>query len=118
MKDARAKQEPVPTHRGTRAGSGVFPAASALSRRGRRRRSAVSTEPPRAAGGDDANPSPQLPEVGVDLRDAVESFENQLIVQALERTRWNKKQAARLLGLNRTTLVEMLKRKGIEPGEP
>ena len=50
-----------------------------------------------------------------DLRNAVESFENQLIRQALERTKWNKKQAATLLGLNRTTLVEMLKRKRINP---
>ena len=59
--------------------------------------------------------SPRLPDSGLDLRNAVESFENQLIVQALERTKWNKKQAASLLGLNRTTLVEMLKRKGITP---
>jgi transcriptional regulator with GAF, ATPase, and Fis domain len=55
-----------------------------------------------------------LPDTGIDLRRAVESFENQLIQQALERTGWNKKQAAGLLGINRTTLVEMLKRKGIE----
>lgn len=55
-----------------------------------------------------------LPEIGIDLRRAVESFENQLIQQALERTGWNKKQAATLLGINRTTLVEMLKRKRLE----
>jgi transcriptional regulator with PAS, ATPase and Fis domain len=58
--------------------------------------------------------SSRLPDLGIDLRNAVESFENNLIRQALERTRWNKNQAARLLGLNRTTLVEMLKRKRIE----
>jgi transcriptional regulator with PAS, ATPase and Fis domain len=57
----------------------------------------------------------RLPDAGIDLRNAVESFENQLIRQALERTKWNKKQAASLLGLNRTTLVEMLKRKRIAP---
>ncbi|HVU05616.1 MAG TPA: sigma-54 dependent transcriptional regulator [Polyangiaceae bacterium] len=57
----------------------------------------------------------RLPDAGIDLRGAVESFENQLIRQALERTNWNKKQAAELLGLNRTTLVEMLKRKRIAP---
>ncbi len=56
----------------------------------------------------------RLPDMGIDLRTAVESFENNLIRQALERTKWNKNQAARLLGLNRTTLVEMLKRKRIE----
>ena len=49
----------------------------------------------------------------MDLRGAVETFENQLIRQALDRTSWNKKRAAALLGLNRTTLVEMLKRKRI-----
>jgi len=55
--------------------------------------------------------STQLPDGGMDLRRAVESYENDLIRQALERTSWNKNRAARLLGLNRTTLVEMLKRK-------
>jgi DNA-binding NtrC family response regulator len=55
----------------------------------------------------------ELPHGGLDLRAAVEAFENALILQALERTGGNKNQAARLLGLNRTTLVEMLKRKGL-----
>jgi DNA-binding NtrC family response regulator len=54
-----------------------------------------------------------LPEAGIDLRAVVESYENDLIVQALERTGRNKNRAAQLLGLNRTTLVEMLKRKGL-----
>ncbi len=56
---------------------------------------------------------PRLPEDGIDLRAAVEAFENELIRQALERTHWNKQHAARLLGINRTTLVEMVKRKGL-----
>jgi sigma-54 specific flagellar transcriptional regulator A len=54
-----------------------------------------------------------LPETGIDLRAVVERYENQLIVKALERTGRNKNRAAQLLGLNRTTLVEMLKRKGL-----
>jgi DNA-binding NtrC family response regulator len=54
-----------------------------------------------------------LPDLGIDLRAAVESFENGLIRQALDRTGWNKNRAAMLLQLNRTTLVEMLKRKRI-----
>jgi len=54
-----------------------------------------------------------LPEGGIDLRAAVEQYENQMITQALERTGRNKNRAAQLLGLNRTTLVEMLKRKGL-----
>jgi transcriptional regulator with PAS, ATPase and Fis domain len=59
----------------------------------------------------------KLPDAGIDLRAAVESFENDLIRQALDRTGWNKNQAANLLGLNRTTLVEMLKRKRLSKGE-
>jgi DNA-binding NtrC family response regulator len=58
--------------------------------------------------------TPQLGDAGVDLRKAVENFENQLIRAALDKTNWNKKRAAELLGINRTTLVEMLKRKRIE----
>lgn len=54
---------------------------------------------------------PRLTAAGVNLRLAVEAFENQLIRQALEMTGWNKKNSAALLGMNRTTLVEMLKRK-------
>ena len=55
-----------------------------------------------------------IPAVGFDLRAEVQSYENALIRQALERTQGNKNQAARLLGINRTTLVEMLKRKRIQ----
>jgi DNA-binding NtrC family response regulator len=59
----------------------------------------------------------RLPEGGLDLRATVEAFENGLVLQALDRTGWNKNRAARLLGLNRTTLVEMLKRKGLRAPE-
>src|SRR5690606_12800217 len=68
----------------------------------------------RGLGGDNNdNAALTLPETGIDLRAAVESFENELIRQALDRTGWNKNRAALLLRLNRTTLVEMLKRKRI-----
>ncbi len=56
-------------------------------------------------------PAVELPEDGLNLRNTLEAVENHLIQQALERTGWNKQRAATLLGLNRTTLVEMLKRK-------
>lgn len=56
-----------------------------------------------------------LPANGVDLKNAVETFETRMILQALERTGWNKNRAAQLLGLNRTTLVEMIKRKRLTP---
>ncbi|MBX7081632.1 MAG: sigma-54 dependent transcriptional regulator [Nannocystaceae bacterium] len=52
-----------------------------------------------------------LPEEGLDLRRAVEAFENNLIDQALARTGGNKNQASMLLGLNRTTLVEKLRKR-------
>jgi transcriptional regulator with PAS, ATPase and Fis domain len=65
--------------------------------------------------GNPGNNCPKLPESGIDLRAAVESYENDLIRQALDRTGWNKNRAASLLKLNRTTLVEMLKRKRITP---
>ncbi len=53
----------------------------------------------------------ELPAAGIDLRAAVEEFESALVRQALDRTGWNKNRAAQLLGINRTTLVEMVKRK-------
>lgn len=68
----------------------------------------------RGLGGENGdNAALTLPATGIDLRAAVESFENELIRQALDRTGWNKNRAALLLKLNRTTLVEMLKRKRI-----
>jgi DNA-binding NtrC family response regulator len=57
---------------------------------------------------------PRLPPSGLSFRDVVDDFETDLILQALEQTHWNKNQAARLLGLNRTTLLEKIKKKGLE----
>jgi transcriptional regulator with PAS, ATPase and Fis domain len=54
-----------------------------------------------------------LPASGIDFNSLIEEFENQLIMQALERTKGNKKAAAELLNLNRTTLVEKIKKKGL-----
>jgi DNA-binding NtrC family response regulator len=62
-----------------------------------------------------------LPDEGLDLRRSVEAFENNLIDQALARTGGNKNQASMLLGLNRTTLVEKLRkrtRRGDATGDP
>ncbi len=54
-----------------------------------------------------------LPDQGFDLFSAVEQYQNNLIRQALARTGGNKNKAAQLLGLNRTTLVEMIRRRGL-----
>ncbi len=48
---------------------------------------------------------------GVDFNDLVSAFENHLILKALEVAEGNKKEAARLLNLNRTTLLEKIKKK-------
>jgi len=51
-----------------------------------------------------------LPEDGLDLDAFVANVERELIQRSLERTSGNKGQAAKLLNLKRTTLVEKLKR--------
>ena len=51
-----------------------------------------------------------LPEGGINLKNAVEEFERGLITEALEKTNWVKNKAAGLLELNRTTLVEKIKK--------
>ena len=53
-----------------------------------------------------------LPEDGIDFASYIERVELSLIKRSLERTRGNKRQAARLLNLKRTTLIEKLKRLG------
>ncbi len=58
----------------------------------------------------------EFPENGICLNSALEEFENRLILQALERTRGNKKEAALLLNLKRTTLIEKLKKKNLAYG--
>ncbi len=56
-----------------------------------------------------------IPESGIDFNTAIAAYENQLIVNALNKTGWNRNQAALLLRLNRTTLVEKIKKKGLKP---
>ena len=51
-----------------------------------------------------------IPEEGINLKKIVEEFEKELLLEALEKTGWVKNKAANLLGLNRTTLVEKLKK--------
>lgn len=55
-----------------------------------------------------------LPEEGIDLKDILESVEIDFINKALKKAKGNRKKAAKLLGLNRTTLVEKIKKKGIK----
>jgi DNA-binding NtrC family response regulator len=54
-----------------------------------------------------------LPQTGVDLKSIVTAFENHLVDQALARTSGNKNRASELLRMNRTTLVEKLRKRGM-----
>ncbi len=58
--------------------------------------------------------APRIPPAGLSFRSTVDDFETSLILQALDQTQWNKNRAARLLGLNRTTLLEKIKKKGLD----
>lgn len=56
-------------------------------------------------------------EEGINLMREVEQYENHLIIEALRKANGVTTRAAQLLQLNRTTLVEKLKRKGVDPRE-
>jgi DNA-binding NtrC family response regulator len=78
----------------------------------------VAELPPELQAGREPVPAPsRLPPAGVAFHEVVDRFEADLILQALERTHWNKNQAARLLGLNRTTLLEKIKKKRLAPDD-
>ncbi len=53
----------------------------------------------------------------IDFNQSVDEYENELILKALEKTNWNRKKASVLLNLNRTTLIEKIKKKGLKPPE-
>ena len=69
----------------------------------------VETEVAATTAGDRA-----LPEEGIDLKDFLARTEIQMIEDALDRTGGVVAKAAELLGLGRTTLVEKMKKLGIE----
>jgi len=46
--------------------------------------------------------------------DAVQNYEKQLILQALQQSDWVKSKAAKMLDMNRTTLVEKIKKQNLE----
>ncbi len=56
----------------------------------------------------------ELPTAGVDLKQILSDIEDSLIMQAMNRTKGNKNQASKLLALNRTTLIEKMKKKNLE----
>jgi len=59
-----------------------------------------------------------LPPEGLDLNQLVSDVEKKLMLQSLQVTRGNKKRAAELLGLKRTTFLEKMKRLDLEDLAP
>lgn len=55
-------------------------------------------------------PEVEIPEAGLCFKSLVNEFEKKLIIQALDKSDWIKNKAAKLLNLNRTTLVEKIKK--------
>jgi transcriptional regulator with GAF, ATPase, and Fis domain len=68
----------------------------------------------KSANGYQMNQSIEITDEGICLNNAVTEFEKDLILQSLEKTKWVKNKAAKLLQLNRTTLVEKIKRHRIQ----
>ena len=59
-----------------------------------------------------------MSEENFDFNSLVSDFEDRLILKALTKTGGNKKEAARLLNLKRTTLIEKIKKKQLEAEVP
>jgi DNA-binding NtrC family response regulator len=55
-------------------------------------------------------PSVLIPDEGINFVSVVSQLERELILRCLEKTGGNKRQAARLLNLSRTTLIDKLQR--------
>lgn len=79
----------------------------------------VEDLPPMIWEAEDAMPANRfkIPDNGLSFKEIIDNFERDLIRSALDKTNWNKNQAAHLLRLNRTTLIEKIKKQGIEKGE-
>ncbi len=82
----------------------------------------VASLPPVSEGVNPASPMASasvpmdLPPEGLDLNQVVSEMEKKLMLQSLQITRGNKKRAAELLGLKRTTFLEKMKRLDLEDG--
>jgi transcriptional regulator with PAS, ATPase and Fis domain len=59
-------------------------------------------------------PTIEIPDGGINFQNIVSSMERDLIMQSLKKSGGNKKLAAELLNLKRTTLIEKIKRIGLE----
>ena len=71
--------------------------------------------PPEIQNRDSGNyvPMIEIPEEGINFTNVVTDMERELILQSLRKANGNKKLAAKLLNLKRTTLIEKIKRIGL-----
>ena len=72
--------------------------------------------PPRIVGAQPKNETPEITEIpdsGFCLSKVIAAYERKLIIRALEQTGWVKNRAAKLIQVNRTTLLEKMKRHGV-----
>jgi DNA-binding NtrC family response regulator len=53
-----------------------------------------------------------VPDEGINFASAMSQLERELILQSLQKTGGNRRQAARLLSMSRTTLIDKLQRMG------
>ena len=60
-----------------------------------------------------ATVAPEVPPTGLSMPQVLKDIETDMIHQALELSHNNKNQAAKLLGLHRTTLLEKMKKRGL-----
>ncbi|HVZ19418.1 MAG TPA: sigma 54-interacting transcriptional regulator, partial [Vicinamibacterales bacterium] len=63
-------------------------------------------------------PSLAIPDEGINFTSVVSQLERELILRVLEKTHGNKRQAARLLNLSRTTFIDKLQRLNLGSEEP
>jgi DNA-binding NtrC family response regulator len=56
-------------------------------------------------------------EKDLNLHEAVKGYEKRIILEALEKSNWIKSKAAKLLNINRTTLVAKIKKQNIDMDE-
>ena len=74
----------------------------------------VSLSQPAVDAGPEPDAQPVVPvNLPVDLPTMLRQLEDAYIRAALTRTQFNKKEAAKLLGMGRTTLVEKLRRRNL-----
>jgi transcriptional regulator with GAF, ATPase, and Fis domain len=72
--------------------------------------------PPRIYDAQPTNETPaitEIPDTGFCLSKVLAAYEKKLIIRALEQTGWVKNRAAKLIQVNRTTLLEKMKRHGV-----